>query len=146
LSERRLFLADDLELALPPGFVDKSAQLLEWQVEGGQVALGIQRDTSPKRLRAGQLADKLRLEYERRLSERVDEEFPMERLTLALEHRILAMRWRREGQSVFQVQAFVEHVDRLLILTASGEARLRAFISELMLATLNDLELREPDV
>lgn len=140
-----LFLADDLELSLPPGFVDKSAQLLEWKVDGGSVALGVQRDVSPGRPRAAELAAKLHGEYARRLPDRVDETFPTDRLTLDLEHRVIAMRWRRDGASVYQAQAFVESRDRLLIFTASGEARLRQAIEELVLATLNELALREPD-
>lgn len=145
MAERRLFVTDDLELALPPGFVDRSAQLLEWEVDGGQIALSVQRDLSPRRPRVDQLADKMRAEYERRLPDRVDDVFPADALTLDLEHRVLAMRWRRDGASVFQAQAFVETGDRLMVFTASGEARLRSGILDLLITTLNELELREPD-
>jgi hypothetical protein len=141
----RSFQTDDLDLTLPAGFVDKSAQLLEWEVEGGTVALGIQRDCSAQRPSAAELLAKLASEYERRLPQYVPEEFPSDAISLDLEHRLLAMRWRRQGQTVFQVQAFIERIDRLLVVTVSGEARHRAFVTQLMVTVLNELSLREPD-
>lgn len=136
-----LYRMDELEVDLPPGLIDRSTHLLEWPVDGDSVTLTFQRDQNPKRLTPSAMQEAAIAEYGKRFPHYVPETAPV--VELGLHHAISAFRWKRESRVLYQIQAFIELGDRLMIVTATGLAHSRRAIEELFSDFARTLELRE---
>jgi hypothetical protein len=120
---------DDLELAVPPGYLDNSVHTLEWQTEdGSRVSLVVQRDPSPDRDPVDQLFEQAMSEYGARLPMLHLEDPP--EIQLPVPHRVAAMRWKQGQEVIYQVQLFVQLADRNVIATFTARPRYRAYIDE----------------
>jgi len=135
------YWTDELSVELPDGLVDRSTQLLEWSVDGDSVTVAIQRDSSEGRRSPQQMLAAASGELEKRFPHFAPEAAPA--FELAMDHATSSFRWRREGRAVFQAQLYIEIGDRLLIVTASGLAKSRTAVEEVIKAFADSLELRE---
>jgi len=135
------FLTDELVLTVPEGAVDKSANLLEWTVDGDVLQLTILRDGSPKRRSPAELLAASSQEQERRFALYKPE--PAPELDLAFSHAISACTWKRDQHAVLQVQAFIELGSRLVIVTVTGRTRQRELILDLAQKALESVTPRQ---
>ncbi|MDI3285333.1 DcrB-related protein [Polyangium sp. 15x6] len=118
------YYMDDVEVAVPAGYVDRTVHTLEWHTEdGGRVALVVQRDPDPSRPSVDQLFAIAMAEYGKRLPMLHVEEPPT--VDLAVPHRLAAIRWKKDQDVVYQVQLFVQLQDRNLIATFSARPSYR---------------------
>jgi hypothetical protein len=123
------YCMDDMEVAVPDGYVDKTVHALEWPTEdGGRVSLVVQRDQSQARGKIDDLFAKLMDEYSKRLPMFQADEPPA--VELQVPFRIAALRWKKEQQLIYQVQLFVELEDRNLVATFSAAPTYREHIDE----------------
>lgn len=120
---------DDVEVAVPAGYVDRTVHTLEWQTEdGGRVALVVQRDLTPSRPSVDQLFAIAMAEYGKRLPMLHVEEPPT--VEMSVPHRMAAIRWKKDQDVVYQVQLFVQLEDRNLVVTFMARPSYREQINE----------------
>ncbi len=134
------FLTDELVLTVPEGATDKTANLLEWAVDGDTIQLTILRDASPKRRSPAELLAAASREYDKRFALYRPE--PAPEIDLPFPHAVAAFTWKRDHSAVLQVQAFVELGARLVIVTVTGRTKQRELVVDLAQKTLESLTLR----
>jgi hypothetical protein len=132
---------DDLVLRVPAGFRDHTIQTLEWQVDGGRVALAVQRE----RLGAAETLDgvyeKATRGYPKQLfAYRLDGEDMV--ILHGIAARTARFRWKHQGNVLYHHQAFLVAGGTAFVLTASGPVGAAARIDELIRDTLAGLRLR----
>lgn len=147
MSERTYYM-DDCVIAVPGGPRDRSVNVLEWDLEGGdKIALVIQREPLPAlvpgqpvtlqvyvgvqtRELPAQLAG---FHLEREEATSADSPFEISRW---------AFRWQREQEVLYHHQAFVRIGDGVIVFSGSGKARHREAIDRLLDTVLADLRVR----
>ena len=132
MTDRRYY-TDEAILPVPPGFVDRSTNILEWtSPEGAKLALLVHRhalepaDVLPSPVAAfDAYVHRETKDYPVRLAgfrlDREDDESP----DAAMPVRRRGYRFRHEEKVIYQCQAFILLGPRILVLTAASEARLR---------------------
>ncbi|MDI1435461.1 MULTISPECIES: DcrB-related protein [Polyangium] len=121
------YYMDDVEVAVPAGYIDRTIHTLEWQTEdGSRVGLVVQRDLSPDRPTVDKLFEIAMSEYQKRLPMLHVDEPPV--LELPVRHHVAAIRWKKDQEVIFQVQLFIELADRTLVATFSGRPSFREHI------------------
>ncbi|NUQ77659.1 MAG: DcrB-related protein [Polyangiaceae bacterium] len=136
-----MYHMDDVVASVPDGFVDGSVHTLTWEADdGSKVGVVVQRDPSAFRPSVDELFTTAMAEYAKRLPMLQIEEAP--ELELSAPYRAASIRWKREGDVVYQVQLFVQLSDRNLIASFTGRARYREAIDELAREFCGSLTVR----
>jgi hypothetical protein len=118
------YVMDEVEVAVPAGFVDSTVNTLEWQTEdGSRVSLVVHRDQNPERPSVDKLFAIAMAEYGKRLPMLHVEDPP--EVSLQLPHRVAALRWKKDQDVIYQVQLFVQLEDRNLVMTFSARSNYR---------------------
>lgn len=135
------YYMDDVEVAVPPGYVDTSVHTLEWQTEdGSRVSLVVQRDLDPKREPIETVFETALTEYGKRLPMLHREDAP--EVELPVPHRVMAMRWKQGAEVIYQVQLFVQLEDRHVVATFSARPRHREYIDRWLVEFCRSLQVR----
>lgn len=147
------YYMDDASMAVPTGFIDRTAHLLEWSVDGGgKVALVVNREELPKvtaseapagafdryvtsqtKVYPSQFAG---FHLERDEATAADSSFDMRRKVF---------RWRHEQDVIYHNQVFVLVGPDVLVFTASAKAADRDVVDRVLDGALASLRVRGPE-
>lgn len=129
---------DEAVLTVPPGFVDGSTNVLRWGEGDDAIALTIQRLPRGESLEGVALAD-VETTLARMPGGKVDESGPF---AGGLETWRVCMRHVVERQTVYLVQCFVDAEDRILVVSATGHAKIRQEIDRVVEDVVASVRLR----
>lgn len=145
----RTYCMDDASLTLPGGYTDRTSNVIEWSLEGGdKVVLVVQRDWLPPAGGADAFARYVAAQT--RVYPSRFEGFYLERDEVAAGDAGFAMcrkvfRWRREQDVLYHHQVFVLLGAGVLVLTASAKALHRDAVDHLLEGALGGLQVRGED-
>jgi len=140
VTDDKRYYTDEALIPVPPGFVDRSTNVLEWTTpDGERLALVIHRQvlegpgSGPELIPAfDALVERETKDYAVRFAglrkEREDDETP----DVAMPVRRRAFRFRHEEKVIYQCQAFVLLGRRVLVLTGAAAARHREAVDQMV--------------
>jgi hypothetical protein len=149
----RTYYMDDATIAVPPGFVDRSVNVLEWPLEGGgKIMLVVQRERLPGSA-GGDLPQGALSRYASAQTKDYPAQFAgfsLERDEVTsdgsgLEMRRMAFRWRREQEVLYHQQVFILAGADVLLVTASSNAEHREAVDRLTEDVITALRIRAED-
>lgn len=137
------YIMADARFAVPEGFHDRSVNVLEWAIEGGdKLSLIAQRDAVASTVSLDEYVTTQTKSYPIEFDAyRVETETAAER-PLA-EARQLSFRFKREREVLYTHQVFVLAAGQVLVFTVTAKAIHRGRVDELMARVMGSLELRE---
>ncbi len=143
-DEDRTFHMDDAVLALPAGYLDKSVNVLEWQVENGErVVLVVQRERLPEGRSFDEYVETETKDYAKRFTAFRRETADEPHFDGDAEVKHQAFRWKKDEDVLYNRQAFVRVGSLALVMTATAKAAYRAEVDEVVRRSLDGLKLRE---
>lgn len=140
MTDDKRYYTDEALIPVPPGFIDRSTNVLEWTTpDGERLALVIHRqllegaESEAERIGAfDALVEQETKDYAVRFAglrkEREDDETP----DAAMPVRRRAFRFRHEDKVIYQCQAFVLLGRRVLVLTGAGGAKHREAVDRMV--------------
>jgi hypothetical protein len=144
------YYMDDCTIAVPAGFVDRTMNMLEWPLEGGdRIGLVVQRERLPPDV-AGAAA------LDRYVAAQV-KAYPAQFAGFHLERddagdsdsvyelRRKTFRWRHEQGVLYHHQLFVLAGAAVLVITGSAKARHREAVDRIVDEALSGLRVRGED-
>ncbi len=136
-----LYHVDEGVLSLPEGFTDHTIHMFKWVFPEGECNLAVQRERIPADKTFADMVKLVTDPYPKKFPS-YSEEPPME-VALEWPTATRRFRWRKESAVSYHHQIFIDLEGTLLLLTASGQARLRDKVDELLHETLSGMRLRE---
>jgi hypothetical protein len=146
----RTYYMDDCTIPVPAGFLDRTANVLEWKTaEEDSLALLIQREPLA-RLGAEEAPAAALQHYVSTQTKDYPSRFAgfcLERDEVAasdagFEMRRKAFRWTSQEDVLYHHQAFVLVGEKVIVLTAAAKARHRAAVDTLLDGALADFRVR----
>lgn len=132
--------ADELAITVPPGFIDKSANVLEWPHSEGGVALMLRRaHLEPGKL--GENAKKYFAQLESSLAAFRREPLPAFECTAP--HEAICFRFREEGRVLYQVHLLLDLGTKMMFVVWGVDAQQRALLDEVVKTAMPTLLLRQ---
>jgi hypothetical protein len=140
----RIFHMDDCVVTLPPGFVDRTINVLEWQAPGGEpVVLAVQRERLLTDLAFDDYVDLETKGYPSKFGGFKQERDDSQELPSGIQVRRKSFRWKRERDVVYNHQAFVHAGESVIVFTASAKAQDRDEVDRLIDDALGTIKFRE---
>jgi hypothetical protein len=141
MSDYTLHL-DELVLEVPKGFQDRSVQVLEWPIPGGErIALVIQREPLAEEDAFEGYVARTTADYPKSLASYHAED--PQTFDLPIPYVSKPCRWRHEDSVLYQHQVFLRLYDRSILVTASARAAHRDDVDELLRRCLAEPRIRE---
>jgi len=136
-----LYHVDEGVLSLPDGFTDQTLNMFKWVFPEGECSLAIQRERIPANKSFAELVKLVTDPYPKQFPSYTEE--PTMEIAFDLPTATRRFRWRKDSAVSYHHQVFVDLEGSLLLLTASGQARLREKVDDVLHEALSGLRLRE---
>ena len=132
---------DEGVITLPEGFTDHTLHMFKWVFPEGECSLAVQRERLPADKTFEEMVKLVTDPYPKQFPSYTEE--PVVPVVLDLPHTTRRFRWRKEAAVSYHHQIFIDLAGSMLLITASGQARLRERVDEVLHETLSGLRLRQ---
>lgn len=143
---RELYRMDDWVVPIPPGFTDRSINVLEWRLEDStdKLALVVQREYVPAGTNLELYVKKETKNYAGKfLGYRLEREDTHEGAVPGSKVKHNSFRYKKDNDVIYTHQAFVLIGQQIVLVTGTAKANFKSTVDEVVDEAVNGLKLRE---